>query len=442
MSTGSLLSTSLTTGEETNPRIVGGHGVWFRLPDGRELIDASNTAAPLGHCHPEIIEAIRRAADAPVINEGWQWAEREQAAEDLLGIAFAGEDWAGAVRFFISASEANDAALALCQALTGRKDLATRERAYHGGAGLARELTVQPQWHGGLAGAGGVPGAGSSAVPPRLATVHELTAPAGARVTGQPDPTAGTDWLPSARAKLARSAAVLLDYSQGGIYHTPAYQDRVAALAAEEGTYWIADETVTGFGRVGGWFQFQQAQSRPDLVTMGKCLSAGGAAAGAVVLSHGMLDRLKGTSWQSYSTYRSHPVAMAAIRAHLRVSSRDGLYQRARDLDAVMYRRLKEVAAQHPSVARVDGRGLHWTIELHGPDWRSWRGEDANPLASRVVSRALAAGALIATSGEQTSLFIAPPLIVSDAELGLIFDALHHGLELADTELAAGPGGA
>ena len=434
MSSGSLLLTSLTTGDEANPRIVGGHGVWFRLSDGREVIDASNTAAPLGHCHPEIIEAVRRAADAPVINEGWQWAEREQAAEDLLRVAFAGEDWAGAVRFFISASEANDAALALCQALTGRKDLATRERAYHGGAGLARELTVQPQWHGGLAGAGG---ARPSAVPPRLATVHQLPAPAGARVTGQPDPTAGTDWLPSARDQLACSAAVLLDYSQGGIYHTPAYQDRVAALAAETGTYWIADETVTGFGRVGGWFQFQRGQSRPDLVTMGKCLSAGGAAAGAVVLSHGLLDQLKGTSWQSYSTYRSHPVAMAAIRAHLRVSSRDGLYLRANDLDAVMCGRLTEVAAQHPSVARIDGRGLHWTIELHGPDWHSWRGEEANPLASRVVARALAAGALIATSGEQTSLFLAPPLIVSDAELSRIFDALHHGLELADTELAA-----
>jgi 4-aminobutyrate aminotransferase-like enzyme len=434
MSTGgSLLSTSLTAGDSANPRIVGGHGAWFRLSDGREVIDASNTAAPLGHCHPEIIEAVRRAADAPVINEGWRWAEREQAAEDLLRVAFAGEDWAAAVRFFISASEANDAALSLCQALTGRKELATRERAYHGGAGLARELTVQPQWHGGLAGPG------SSAAPPRLATVHELPAPAGGRVTGQPDPTAGTDWLPAARAQLASSAAVLLDYSQGGIYHSARYQDRVAGLAAESGTYWIADETVTGFGRVGGWFQFQHGGARPDLVTMGKCLSAGGAAAGAVVLSRRVLDRLEGTSWQSYSTYRSHPVAMAAIRAHLRVSSRDGVHQRASDLDAVMYERLCEVAAQHPSVARIDGRGLHWTVELHGPDWRAWRGEDANPLASRVAARALTAGALIATSGEQTSLFLAPPLVISDAELAQIFDALHHGLELADKELAANP---
>lgn len=430
--TGRLLSTSLTKGDAPELRIVGGHGAWFELADGREVLDASNTAAPLGHCHPEIAEAVRRAAGAPVINEGWRWAEREQAADDLADIAFAGEDWVGAVRFFISASEANDAALSLCQALTGRAPLVTRERAYHGGTGLARELTVQPQWHGGLSSERGIK------APPRLAEVHELPAPAGARVTGQPDPTAGDDWIPAARASLERSAAVLLDYSQGGVYHSPGYQDRVAALARVAGAFWIADETVTGFGRVGGWFCFQHGTARPDLVTLGKCMSAGGAAAGAVVLSKDVLARLEGTSWQSYSTYRSHPVGMAAIRAHLRVSSRDQIYQRARELDGYLLARLGEIAARHPSVARVDGRGLHWTVELHGPDWRDWRGEESDPLASRVVARALEADALIATSGEQTSLFIAPPLVVTREELDQILAALDHGLELADKE--AGPG--
>jgi 4-aminobutyrate aminotransferase-like enzyme len=433
--TGHLLSTSLTSGDSSGPRIVGGHGVWFELADGREVIDASNTAAPLGHCHPEVIEAVRGAASAPVLNEGWTWAEREQAADDLIGTAFAGEDWVGAVRFFISASEANDAALALCQALTGRAPLTTRERAYHGGAGLARELTVQPQWHGGLSSqARGV------LAPPRLATVHELPAPRGARVTGQPDPTADGGWIAQARADLTQSAAVLIDYSQGGTYHTPAYQDEVAALAREAGALWIADETVTGFGRVGGWFQFQHGQSRPDLVTLGKCMSAGGAAAGAVVLSRAILDRLDGTSWQSYSTYRSHPVAMAAIRAHLRVSARDGIYQRAAALDGYLFDGLSKVAARHPSVARVDGRGLHWTVELHGPDWRAWRGQESLPLASRVVGRAMEAGALIATSGEQTSLFIAPPLVVTEAEIDAILIALDHGLDLADEEYATSAG--
>ncbi len=336
------------------------------------------------------------------------------------------------MRFFISASEANDAVLALCQALTGRAPLATRERAYHGGAGLARDLTVQPQWHGGLSSAKGV------AAPPRLATVHELPAPRGARVTGQADPTSGQEWTIGARAQLADSAAVLLDYSQGGIYHSAKYQDQVAALAKETGAYWIADETVTGFGRVGGWFQFQHSQSRPDFVTLGKCMSAGGAPAGAVVLSEEVTDRLSGTSWQTYSTYRAHPIAMAALRVHLRVSSRDRIYERALGLDGYMFRKLSEVAAQHPSVARVDGRGLHWTVELHGPDWRDWRGEEAEPLASRVVARALEAGVLIATSGEQTSLFRAPPLVILETELDQVFDALHHGLTAADQEYAPG----
>jgi 4-aminobutyrate aminotransferase-like enzyme len=423
-----LLSTSLTAGESQDLRVVGGHGAWFQLADGREVIDASNTAAPLGHCHPEVTEAVRGAAAAPVLNEGWQWAERDEAAEDLINIAFAGEEWAAAVRFFISASEANDAALALCQALTGRAPLATRERAYHGGAGLSRDLTVQPQWHGGLSSAQAV------AAPPRLATVHELPAPRGARVTGQADPTEGQEWTAGARDLLCGSAAVLLDYSQGGIYHSARYQDQVAALAREAGAYWIADETVTGFGRIGGWFQFQHGRARPDFVTLGKCMTAGGAPGGAVILSEEVVDRLAGTSWQSYSTYRAHPIAMAALRAHLHVSSRDKIYERALDLDGYMFAKLSEVAAQHPSVARVDGRGLHWTVELHGPDWRDWRGQEAEPLASRVVARALEAGALIATSGEQTSLFIAPPLVISETELDRVFDALHHGLTVSDQE--------
>ena len=103
-----------------------------------------------------------------------------------------------------------------------------------------------------------------------------------------------------------------------------------------------------------------------------------------------------------------------------------------------MFRRLSKVASQHQSVARIDGRGLHWTVELHGPDWHDWTGQEADPIASQVVARALEAGALIATSGEQTSLFLAPPLIVSESELDTVFDALHHGLAVADEQFDAG----
>jgi 4-aminobutyrate aminotransferase-like enzyme len=429
---GHLLSTSLTSGSAAVPKIVGGAGVYFELDDGRRVVDASNTAAPLGHRHPAIVEAVRRAADAPVVNEGWVWPERELAAEALLATAFAGEDWVGAVRFFISAGEANDAVLALCQGLTGRAPLVTRERAYHGGVGLARDLTVQPQWHGGLSSASAV------AAPPRLATVRELSCPLGSRVSQETGVPLDEGWRTRSRSVLAGSAAVLLDYSQGGTYHVPAFQDAVAELAREEEVLWIADETVTGFGRVGGWFQFQHASSRPDFVTLGKCMTAGGAAAGAVVVSRRILELLEGGSWQSYSTYRAHPVAMASLRAHLEVSEREGLVGRALDLDRTMLERFSKLASDHPAVARVDGRGLHWTVELHGPDWRLWRGQDPEPLASRVAAAALDAGVLVATSGEQTSIFVAPPLIVDDAELDLIFRGLDAGLEIADRQRSSG----
>jgi 4-aminobutyrate aminotransferase-like enzyme len=428
MAASRVLSTSLTAGAQ--PFVVEGEGIWLTLDDGRRVIDGTNTAAPLGHAHPEVVEAVRAAATAPGLNEGIRWRGREEAADVLLDTTFAGEDWAGAVRFFISAGEANDVVLSLAQALTRREALATRERAYHGGVGLARELTIQPHWHGGLAYRD------RTVAPPRLAEVVELPAPVGARIKGpEPDTEADRAALAEAAPRLADVAAVLIDYSQGGIYHQPGYQDRLAELTREAGALWIADETVTGLGRVGHWFQFQAAEFRPDIVTLGKGLAAGGAPAGAAILSRELVERMEEAGWQSYSSYRAHPVEVAAIAAHIRVSARDGLYRRALDFDGLVAGEMQRLADAHPGVSRIDGRGLHWTIEFHGPSWRDWEGHDPNPLASRVAARVLDAGVMIATSGEQTSLFIAPPLIVEEDELMKILAALDHGLELADTEL-------
>lgn len=425
-----LLFTGLNSGGADYGTIAGGEGVFFELTDGRRLIDASNTGGPLGHRHPDIVRALEEAArTAPTINEGWPWPEREQAAQDLVDLAFDGEPWVGAVRFFLSGSEANDLALSLAQALTGRQALATRERAYHGMTGLARDMTVQPHWHGGLSDAhGGVRPA------PRGARVVQLPRPQGARFGGEPAHTPAID--PS---QLDDVAAVIIDYTQGGTYYDPAYQEAVAAAARERGTLWIADEVVTGLGRTGGWFAFQGAASRPDIVTLGKPLGGGGAPAGAIVVSQRVLDQLEDKSWQTYSTFRGHPLTLAALRAHLRVLVREQLLDRVAALEAVVERHMGEVIDQHPSVRRIDGRGLHWTVELHGGDWRTWRADvDEAPIATRVAVRAAEAGALIGTSGERDSLFISPPLIVTEEQLSQLFDALHHGLSLADAELEKG----
>ncbi|MFD1883014.1 aspartate aminotransferase family protein [Paracoccus pacificus] len=430
-----LLQTGLNAGKDPVIKVVDGEGVYFILDDGRRLIDGSNTGGPLGHKHPVMVEAMKKAASNPVINEGWFWAEREAAAEDLINIAFGEEKgWVGAVRFFLSGSEANDLALTFSQALTGRKELATRERAYHGMAGLARQMTVQPHWHGGLA----IRGGGSKPVPQQV-PVQIIPAPSGAQYGGSTDNRPLAERMKGTEEKLAGVAATIIDYTQGGIYYDPEYQDYVAAAARNAGSLWIADEVVTGLGRSGRWFAFQGGESRPDIVTLGKSLAGGSAPAGAVVMSKDIVDEMKDKSWQTYSTFRAHPSAVAAIRAYLSVMADGALIRRVQVLEQRMRAGLMEIARKHPSVARVDGFGLHWTVELHGPDWRNWYADTVeSPIASRVAARAIEAGAIIGTSGEQTSLFLAPSYIISDEELDGLLAALDHGLDLADAEYERG----
>lgn len=426
-----LLRTGLNAGDSAPLTVVGGEGVYFHLADGRRLIDGSNTGGGLGHRHPAMVEAIRRAADTPVVNEGWTWIGREQAADDLIGIAFEGEEeWVGAVRFCISGSEANDMALSLCQALTQRPALATRDRAYHGLVGLSRSMTVQPQWHGGLA-----VHAGGSYRPATMAPVRILPAPDGAVYGASPSNPPPSEYLADATGILSDTAATIIDYTQGGIYYDGAYQDQVARSAREAGSYWIADEVVTGAGRAGRWFAFQGADSRPDIVTLGKSLGGGATSVAAVVVSKAIAEQLKGRSWQNYGTLRGHPISMATVSAYLRVVTDEDILSRVRKLEALFARRLVKIAKRHPSVQRVAGQGLHWTVELHGPDWRSWCADTTEvPIASRVAMRALEAGAVIGTSGEQTSLFLAPPLVISEPEADQLLGALDHGLDVADEE--------
>jgi 4-aminobutyrate aminotransferase-like enzyme len=411
-------------------------GVWFRLADGRQVIDASNTAAPLGHSHPDLVAVVRGASGSPAISEAWKWEGRQQAADDLLEHVFRGEEsWIGAVRFCTSASEANDLALGLAQALTGRAPLVTRERAYLGTVGLAREVTTLPPWHGGLWSAS----EGLRPVP-RLADVRRLPPPScGVRSPCTSDGRCRC--LPGDLAStLADAAAVITEYSQGGVYPAPAYQDELARAAREAGALWIADEAATGLGRQGRWLTLQRGQTRPDIVILGKGLAGGVAPAAAIILSQRVAGWLGDQRWQSFSTFWGHPLTVAAISATVRRIDREGLVERADSLDQVLRRRLAEIAAAHPSVRRVDGLGLHWTLELHGGDWRTWRSGPGGPTpADRMLAAALDAGVLFSPNADEASLCIAPPLIVSDGELETILTGLDRALAVADKALPRKP---
>jgi 4-aminobutyrate aminotransferase-like enzyme len=427
--TGRLLRTGIA-GQDA-PRIVGGDGPWLFLADGQRVIDATNTPAPLGHRHPRIVEAVRRAAgEAPCLDEGWATVSRETAAETLLGTAFAGEDWVGAVRFALTGSEANDLALSLCQALTGRVPLVTRERAYHGMVGLARDVTVQPQWHGGISDT-----TTDIRPVPRATEVRVLPFPTSRLGQGlQLTSGEAESILSHADDKLDQAAAVIVDYTQGGCYGAPSYQDVLARKARAAGVLWIADEVVTAFGKTGGghWFNFQRGRERPDIVTLGKPLGGGLLPVAAVVVSNDVLEQIGDGSWQTYSALRSNELGAAAATEVIRVIEEEDLIRRADELHDVILPYMSKLA-DHPAVGRIDGHGLHWWIEIGDEDWRTWTGVAESPdVTEAVVKRTLEAGAMVATSAERNVILITLPLIIRHEQVASLCEAVDEGLKAVE----------
>jgi 4-aminobutyrate aminotransferase-like enzyme len=425
----------LTCGVASGPRIVAGQGVSLTLDDGREVLDAMTTPAPLGHRHPRIVEAVVSAArSSPTLDEGWSTQLREELVDELFGTALEGEDWVGAARFALTGSEANDLALSLSQALTGRRPVVTRERAYHGMVGLSRDVTVQPQWHGGLTSRSG----GVRPVP-RAAEVRTLPYPRTSLGDGLDYPAqAAAALLADADEALSDAAAVIVDYTQGGFYAAPTYQDVIARKARGQGTLWIADEVITGFGKSGDvWFNFQRGDERPDLVTLGKPFGGGLVPFAGVVVSRAVLDDIGDSAWQNYSSLRSNDIGAAAARAFIRVVDEDGLVKRAGHLHHRIAAGVRGLTERHPSITRADGRGLHWWIELGDQDWRDWRGDGEEPIASRVAAKVLDAGAFIATSAERSALIMTLAMVVSDEHVDAVLAALDHGLDFADRTLGS-----
>lgn len=424
-----LLASMRAAGERPPLRVSGGQGAQLELDNGQRVIDAGSISATLlGHRHPELVEAIKRAADESYVSDGWGHAIREQAASDLFDHSFAGEDWVGVVRFCTSASEANDLALHLARTVAGKLPLVSREQAYHGAMGLARDASNHPLWNGNLSSPDG-----GFIDPPVIDREW--------RILAAPPPGSADDpSLEGAYEALAGAAAVITDHgSNGVIFPSPDYQDRLADIAAEADALWISDEAVTGMGRLGVSFAFQRGERRPDIVTLGKGLTGGAAPGGAVVLSDRLLERMDGRRWMTYSTFRGHPLTSVAISTTARVIAREGLVERARTVGEKFGSALRDVGARHGCVRRVAGEGLLWALELQGAPCHasaSWHGDGTEtPLAEVVTGAALERGVIMsAYSG--VVVWIVPPLVIEESQLDTVVEVLDEALGIADQHMA------
>src|SRR5262249_46770288 len=150
----------------------------------------------------------------------------------------------------------------------------------------------------------------------------------------------------------------------GGFPLPDGYMTKLRALCDKYGILLIADEVITGFGRTGTWFGVDHEGVVPDIMTLAKGLTSGYVPMGAVVVRDKVAQAFDKKMLPLGSTYTGHPLACAAAIACLEEYAKHDLVANARKMGDLLFERMNRLAAKHPSVGDVRGKGLLCTLEL------------------------------------------------------------------------------
>ena len=378
--------------------LASGEGAVVTDVDGKRYLDLLGGIAVnvLGHRHPAVIEAVTRQLNTLGHTSNLYMHEPGIAlAEGLAGLL--GADTGTRVFFCNSGAEANEVAFKLSR-LTGRTKLVAAQSAFHGRTMGSLALTGQP----------------SKRAP---------FAPLPGDVTHVP--YGDVDAL--AAAVSGDTAAVFLEPIMGesGVVVPPAgYLAAARQITAQHGALLVLDEVQTGMGRTGVFFAHQHDGITPDVVTLAKGLG-GGLPIGAC-LAVGPAARLM-TPGLHGSTFGGNPVCAAAALAVLRTLTEQDLIGRAGVLGKTLSNGIESL--NHPLVDHVRGRGLLCGVALTAP------------LAKPVETAARDAGFLV-NAATPDVVRLAPPLIITEAQIDEFLNALPGVLDKAGDEPVARSAGA
>jgi adenosylmethionine-8-amino-7-oxononanoate aminotransferase len=216
--------------------------------------------------------------------------------------------------------------------------------------------------------------------------------------------------------------------SLGAVPAVDGYLKEIRRICDERDVLLILDEVMCGSGRCGTYFAWEHDAARPDIVTLGKGISAGYQPLAATVCSATVADTLTRAGFSHGFTYVGHATACAAGCAVQNVIDRDRLIDRIRERGAACLEHLKSRFGTHPNVGDVRGRGLLLALELVR-DRASKAGFTA-PVAESLRRAAQQAG-LICYPGEALvddrlvpHVLLAPPVLVTDAHMSEACDIL------------------
>ena len=402
-----LLGKALSLSYSEPLEIVRGSAAWLFDSRGRAFLDCVNNVCHVGHAHPHVVRAAQEQIATLNTNTRYLHPNIVELARRLTDTL---PDPLSVCYFVCTGSEANDLALRMARAHTGRRDVVVIDGAYHGNASSLIDLS--PYKFDGPGGAG------------RPQHVHVAAMPDPYRGPfGHEDPDAGAKYAQSvaeafAAAESAGSPAAAFFAESllgcgGQVVPPPGYLARAFEHVRAAGGVCIADEVQVGFGRVGTHFWgFETQDAVPDIVTMGKPMGNGHPLA-AVVTTPEIAASFAG-GMEYFNTFGGNPVSCAIGLAVLDVIEADGLQANALRVGEHLRAGLQELAVRHSCIAEVRGMGLFIGVELVSD--KAARTPDAE-LALAITDRVCERGVLLSTDGPlHNVLKIKPPIIFSEAD--------------------------
>ncbi len=398
------------------PEIVRGRGQHLYDAQARAYLDCVNNVAVIGHSHPRVTEAATRQLRLLNTNSRFLYESMAAFCERLAALLPPPLE-----RVFLvsTGSEANDLALRLARAATGRRDVLCIRDAYHGWTTATYEVSTSS-----------VDNPLGALSPPE--GVHPVLSPdtyrgpygaddadAGARYAG-----AVKDAIEQLAVRGRAPAAFICEAlygNAGGIVLPDGYLQAAYAHVRAAGGLCIADEVQVGYGRLGAYFWgFEQQAVVPDIVTIAKATGNGHPVA-AVITTTAVAEALEGQGG-FFASVGGGAVSCEIGLAVLDVLAEERLQENAERVGGALRAGLEELAGRHELVGAAHGMGLYLGLDLVRD--RSTK-EPAREEAYAICERLRERGAIVQPTGDgENVLKLKPPLVFEGRDADWLLETL------------------
>ncbi|HZX52973.1 MAG TPA: aspartate aminotransferase family protein [Pseudomonas sp.] len=423
---------------ENGPRIITkADGVYLWDSEGHKILDgmAGLWCVAVGYGRKELAEAAyKQMQELPYYNMFFQTAT-PPALELAKAIAELAPPGMNHVFFTGSGSEGNDTMLRMVRhywAIKGqpnKKVIISRVNGYHGSTVAGASLGGMKYMHeqGDLP----IPG-----------IVH-IPQPYWFGEGGEMSPEAFGIWaadqleakiLEVGEENVAAFIAEPIQGAGGVIIPPDSYWPRIREILAKYDILFVADEVICGFGRTGEWFGSDYYGNAPDMMTIAKGLTSGYIPMGGLIVRDSVVEVLnQGGDFNHGFTYSGHPVAAAVALENLRILREEKIVERVKAETApYLQKRLRELA-DHPLVGEVRGLGMLGAIELVQD--KASRKRFAGDVGVGMICRGhcFNNGLIMRAVGD--TMIIAPPLVISKAEIDELLEKARLCLDLTAAEV-------